>query len=243
VTERLAAEREVIAFDLPGFGESAPLNGGGPPTPAALAEAVAASLPPGGPHHVAGNSLGGWVALELASTRPAASLTLLSPAGLWRRATPWYDRVSLRLSRWFPRHAGGPLARLVGHRLGRVLVLGQTHGRPGRLTPQYARAVVQDTGTCTGFEATLRATATRRFLASGRIDAPVTVAFGSRDRLLLRRQSRHLDQMPAGTRSESLPGCGHVPMADDPAAVTALIVRTAAGAGAEPITAGTAASA
>src|SRR4051812_11328797 len=83
VTERLAAEREVIAFDLPGFGQSAPLNGGGPPTPAALAEAVAASLPPGGPHHVAGNSLGGGVALELAAAGHVRSVTAIAPAGPW----------------------------------------------------------------------------------------------------------------------------------------------------------------
>src|SRR5256885_16135486 len=38
--------------------------------------------------HVAGNSLGGWVALELAGIRPVASLTLLSPAGLWRGGAP-----------------------------------------------------------------------------------------------------------------------------------------------------------
>jgi pimeloyl-ACP methyl ester carboxylesterase len=234
VVPALAERFDVIAVDLPGFGGSESLPADVEPVPSALAAAVAGLLDELGvtAPHVAGNSLGGWVALELASARPAASLTLLSPAGLWRRATPWYDRVSLRLSRWFPRHAGGPLGRLVGYRLGRAVVLGQTHGHPGRLTPQYARAVVQDMGTCTGFEATLRATATRRFLAAGPIDAPVTVAFGGRDRLLLRRQSRHLDQLPPGTRSESLPGCGHIPMADDPAAVTALIARTAGRAGA-----------
>ena len=59
----------------------------------------------------------------------------------------------------------------------------------------------------------------------------MTLAFGSRDVLLLPRQSRHLDQLPAGTRAETLPGCGHVPMADDPAAVAALIIRTTARAG------------
>ncbi len=69
--ERLTAERDVIAVDLPGFGESTPLNGSGPPTPAALAAAVAAALPDE-PYHVAGNSLGGWVALELARGRPRA---------------------------------------------------------------------------------------------------------------------------------------------------------------------------
>ena len=83
-------------------------------------------------------------------------------------------------------------------------------------------------GSCPGFDATLAATARRRFLATAPIGAPVTVAFGGRDFLLLRRQSRHLDQLPPGTQAETLPGCGHVPMADDPAAVAALIDRTAA---------------
>jgi pimeloyl-ACP methyl ester carboxylesterase len=63
-------------------------------------------------------------------------------------------------------------------------------------------------------------------VATGPITAPVTVAFGSRD-LLLRPGSRRLGQLPPHTRSATLPGCGHLPMADDPAAVAALITRTA----------------
>jgi pimeloyl-ACP methyl ester carboxylesterase len=66
----------------------------------------------------------------------------------------------------------------------------------------------------------------RCYRAGPRIDAPVTIAFGSRDFLLRKRQSRHLDQLPAGTRVEVLPGCGHIPMADDPDAVTALITAS-----------------
>ena len=46
--------------------------------------------------HVGGNSLGGWVALELAAQRPLASVTLISPAGLWTGRTPRYTRLSLR---------------------------------------------------------------------------------------------------------------------------------------------------
>jgi pimeloyl-ACP methyl ester carboxylesterase len=82
-------------------------------------------------------------------------------------------------------------------------------------------------GTCPGFEDTLKATLRRRFVAATPIDAPTTVAFGSRDRLLLRHQSRHLDELPAHTHIGALPGCGHVPMTDDPAAVTGLIRRSA----------------
>jgi pimeloyl-ACP methyl ester carboxylesterase len=78
-----------------------------------------------------------------------------------------------------------------------------------------------------GFDAALQAAATRRYVARAPIAAPVTVVFGSRDVLLLPRQSRHLDQLPADTRSEVLPGCGHVPMADDPDGVAALITRSA----------------
>jgi pimeloyl-ACP methyl ester carboxylesterase len=230
VVPALARHFDVIAVDLPGFGDSGPVPAETEPLPAALAAAVAGLLGELGitVPHVAGNSLGGWVALELAAIRPVASLTLLSPAGLWRRDAPVYCRVSLRATRWLTRHAAGLLSRLVRYRLGRALAFGQTHGRPTRLTPGYARAAIQEMGTCPGFDATLAATAGRRFLATAPIGAPVTVAFGGRDFLLLRRQSRHLDQLPPGTQAETLPGCGHVPMADDPGAVAALIDRTAA---------------
>jgi pimeloyl-ACP methyl ester carboxylesterase len=233
VVPALARQFDVIAVDLPGFGDSPQAQA----YPAALARSVAALLAELGvtTPHVAGNSLGGWVALELAAVCPPASLTLLSPAGLWRRDAPLYCRASLRASRWLTRHAAGPLSRLVNYRLGRALVLGQTHGHPTRLTPRYARAAISAMGTCPGFDATLAATARSRYLATGPIGAPVTVAFGSRDILLPRRQARHLGQLPPGTKAETLPGCGHVPVADDPAAVAALISRTAARAGIDPV--------
>jgi pimeloyl-ACP methyl ester carboxylesterase len=232
VLPALASRFDVIAVDLPGFGDSAPLYGQAEVPPAKLAESVADLLDDLGvtAPHLAGNSLGGWVALELAARRPVASITLCSPAGLWRRNTPLYDRVSLRASRWLARRATASLSRLVNYRLGRILVLGQTHGRPTRLTAGYARAAVESLGRCPGFEAALAGTARRRYLATTPITAPVTVAFGSRD-LLLRHPARRLDQLPPHTQAEVLPGCGHVPIADDPAAVAALITRTAARAG------------
>jgi pimeloyl-ACP methyl ester carboxylesterase len=198
------------------------------PRPSALAAAVAGLLDDLGvaAPHVAGNSLGGWVALELAGIRPVSSLALLSPAGLWWGKAPLYDRASLQASRWFARHAPGVLSRLVGFRLGRAVVLGQTHGRPFRISPGYARTAVRALGTSPGFDATLRATV-RGYRSGPPIGAPVTVAFGSRD-LLLRRRCRHLDELPPGTRLGSLPHCGHVPMSDNPAAVTALITSSAA---------------
>src|SRR3954447_20339194 len=148
VVPRLAERFDVIAVDLPGFGQSAPLPPGVEPHPARLAASVVDLLDelhidrP----HVAGNSLGGWVGLELARLRPVNSLTLLAPAGLWRRGTPLYSMATLRATRWASRHAPGTLSRLVTYRLGRILVLGQTHGRPTRVTPEEARAAIRALG-------------------------------------------------------------------------------------------------
>jgi pimeloyl-ACP methyl ester carboxylesterase len=41
--------------------------------------------------HVAGNSLGGWIALEMAAVAPerVKSVTALAPAGLWNQVPTW----------------------------------------------------------------------------------------------------------------------------------------------------------
>jgi pimeloyl-ACP methyl ester carboxylesterase len=229
VIGELARHFEVLAVDLPGFGDSDPIAPGGDASPAALAATVDALLDDLGvdvPHR-AGNSLGGWVALELAALRPVASLTLLAPAGLWKRETPQYCRLSLRSTRWLAKHAAAPLSWLVRFRLGRIVVLGQTHGRAWRMDPAAAQLAVRALGTSRGFDAALKATLHDRYRSRGPITAPVTLAFGSRDLVLLRRQSRHVEELPIDTRRVTLAGCGHLPVADDPAAVAATILDTA----------------
>src|SRR6185437_14349454 len=82
----LSPEREVIALDLPGFGAAPSLPPEVEPTALALAEALRDQLDAQGVErpHVAGNSLGAWVGLELGRIGAARSVTCLSPAGLWR---------------------------------------------------------------------------------------------------------------------------------------------------------------
>lgn len=236
VVPALAEHAEVFAIDLPGFGQSDPLPADVEPSPAAIAASVAGLLDEVGitAPHVVGNSLGGWVGLEVGRLRPLSSLTLLSPAGLWSARTPLYTRASLRSAHWLSQHAERLLTVLTRTTIGRTLVLGQTHGRPARMTPEQARRTIHALAEGSGFDATLKATVDRHYQAEpGPYGAPVTVAFGSRDHVLLPWQSRHVDQLPNGTRTASLPGCGHLPVFDDPEAVTTLITESIVRAGAQ----------
>jgi len=245
----LAEKFDVIAIDLPGFGDSPPLrpaqgrdqaNPARPDaaevSPAALASAVADLLNELGvaTPHLAGNSLGGWAALELTRFLQPASVTLLSPAGLWRGRIQPYNRLSMLGARWLCTHAEGLLYVLVGNPIGRIIALGQTHGRPARMSAGLARASIRAMASCEGFDAVMRATITSPYQAGPPIAAPLTVAFGSRD-LLLRRRSRRLDQLPADVRIGSLPRCGHIPMADNPSAVADLIRQGSRAMAASPV--------
>jgi pimeloyl-ACP methyl ester carboxylesterase len=224
----LAADFDAIAVDLPGFGDSAPLPAEVAASPALLADAVADLLDElgVGPAHLVGNSLGGWIALELAGRRSTASVTLLSPAGLWPGRTPRYCWVSLWGTRWLTEHLGGILSRLVATRMGRVLALAQTFGRPARVTAAEARGAIRDFGTCPGFASAIRATADIHYAAARPVVAPVTVAFGERDHLLLPHQARDLTELPPDSVVGRLPKVGHVPAAVDAPAVLALIATS-----------------
>lgn len=227
----LAAERTVISVDLPGFGDSPRISEletprDTPPTPAGFARVLADFIRRLGHDavHVAGNSVGGWTALEMAKLGAARSVVALSPAGLWAENAPLYDVLSLRNTRRFTRLFAPLLPALLSRPLGRKLALWQTFARPESVPPGAAVEAARAFGRSPGFDEHLDATIRERFVGGRSISVPVTVAFGERDRLLLRRQSRHRDELPPRTRWFELPDCGHVPTHDDPTLVAAVIL-------------------
>ena len=82
VLDLLSATNDVLALDLPGFGDSPPLPAEFEPGAGGLAQAVGGFLTGLGIErpHVAGNSLGGWVALEMARRGEVSSVTAPSIA-------------------------------------------------------------------------------------------------------------------------------------------------------------------
>lgn len=213
VMERLTRDRDVIAFDLPGFGDSPPLDGG-PHTPAALAAAVADALPPGA-HHVAGNSLGGWVALELAAAGRASAVTAIAPAGLWPEPLAPKRGVARTLAR-----AVRPIVpALVRSAAGRRLALASTVAHAERVPPAAALRLVRAYADAPGFDDVNRAMRAGRFTRLEHLRVPVTLAWPEYDRLVAK--PAHL---PPTVHSVALPDAGHVPMWDTPEAVAKLLL-------------------
>ncbi|MDF3299587.1 alpha/beta fold hydrolase [Streptomyces tropicalis] len=226
VIDLLGAERDVIAVDLPGFGASPALPDGmrhDLPTVNTVLGALCEALGIGRPH-VAGNSLGGLLALELGREKLVRSVTALSPAGFWTEAERRYAFAVLQAMRGIARRLPLPMVeRLSRTAAGRTALTSTIYARPGRRSPE---AVVAETLALVGaaaFEDTLRAGISVQF-TDDVIGLPVTVAWGTGDRLLLRRQGVRAKQIIPRARLVRLPGCGHVPMSDDPALVARVIL-------------------
>jgi pimeloyl-ACP methyl ester carboxylesterase len=223
VLERLSAERDVVAIDLPGFGGSPLLDG--TPTVAALADAVSAFAAGLGLErpHVAGNSLGGAIALELARTGRARSATALSPIGFAHGRERPYAVAVLKASRGLARRLGRALDAPQRTAIGRTLTQGHLFARPWRLPAEEAIRATHNLADSPGFDATLPEVAAFDW-GHGDLDAAVTVAWGTRDWLLVPRQGRRARRRMPHAKHVWLRGCGHVPTWDDPEQVAGVLL-------------------
>jgi pimeloyl-ACP methyl ester carboxylesterase len=226
VVERLAQEREVLAVDLPGFGDSPMLPDDEQPTVEALMRAVASWWGELGIErpHVAGNSLGGGIVLELARIDAVASATALSPIGFWNVAEGRWGRAMLHTSHFAATHLGPQMRALVRSPVGRQATIGLMYGRPARRDPDEAVADLENLARSPGWEPTLPRTREYVFHDGGELRVPVTIGWGTRDRLLIPRQAERARAALPQARHVPLPGCGHIPMSDDPEGVAALLL-------------------
>ncbi|MDG0832577.1 alpha/beta fold hydrolase [Pelomonas saccharophila] len=220
----LSQTHRVISFDLPGFGLSGP-NADGDYRDARYVTFVRRLLARLGVGRasVAGNSLGGEIAWQLALADPArvAGLVLIDAAG--------HNFVSESM----------PL----GFRIARIPVLreGMRWALPRRAIeasvldvygdPSHVSAALVDRY----YELTLREgnriALMQRMdqLAPGPVErlpeikVPTLILWGGRDRLILPRWGEAFHQAIAGSRLVVFPGLGHVPQEEDPAATLAAL--------------------
>jgi pimeloyl-ACP methyl ester carboxylesterase len=215
---------DVLAVDLPGFGKSPPLPAGTECTPEALADAVEAAMDETGFEraHLVGNSLGGWIALELARRGRATRVVAISPAGLQHKRERGWGRNVLLGMRWGARNAPAP-ERLLRSRLGCTLFAGPAVARPWRLDPGDFPEVLRLFADAPGFDTTLPHTFDGQPKGLNEIDVPVTILWGTRDLILLPRQARRFERLIPNAELRYLKGLGHTPMSDDPELLAELV--------------------
>jgi pimeloyl-ACP methyl ester carboxylesterase len=228
IMDRLAAEREVIAVDLPGFGESPELPDGVAPRAVNLATAALDfydALGIEGTPAVAGISLGGWVAVECARQNGVSAVVAICPAGFWNRLPdPYVPRVSRARRRG---RAMLPFLRPLMHSSrGRREALGRFIYRPERLSPGEAEAVARAYVTAPAYDEASALMRAGRIEELKSIKAPITLAWAEHDTLV---RNRPLPEkvLPKGVEQVMLPDCGHVPTWDDPDLVARVVLAGA----------------
>ncbi len=174
---------------------------------------------------MAGNSLGGWLSLELAKRGNVRSATGLSPAGFFNRRESAYARATLKVTLRVARALAPSADRALRSGTARALAFGQMAAKPRRIPPHDAAESARALANAPWFDETLEALSyPERFVGGEHISVPVTIAWGERDRLLIPRQAHRAQRAIPTADLVMLTGCGHVPMYDDPEQVVTVLL-------------------
>jgi pimeloyl-ACP methyl ester carboxylesterase len=217
VVDRVQDQRELLAVDLPGFGDSPPDPAGTALTVFDHADRIERFFAEAGLErpHLAGNSMGGGVALELGRRGAVRSVTAFSPIGFWKRAGQAWCRSALRAGYELGHRLPEGAQTVVGTRLSMFVY---SYGRPFNIPAEEVMDAAASGRKAPGFVDALAYGLDYRFGDPGTLrEIPVTIAWGRRDVLLPYwfQAPRSRRTLP-WARHLSLPRCGHVPFYDEP---------------------------
>lgn len=236
VRDRLADRHDLLIPTLVGHCGGGVLADGVEASIGAMADELEEQMDAAGfeTAHLCGNSLGGWLALELATRGRARSVVAIAPAGGWEAGSA----EERRLRRYFRRQyravqLGGPWAEAMTRRPGlRRLVLRDVCVHGERFSAAQAAAIVRGAYEC-GIWADLTAAIERDGPAAPfDVDCPVRIVWGTRDRVLPHgRYSQRFRTLVPDAEFVELAGLGHCPMVDDPELVARMVLEVTARSG------------
>ena len=226
----LMKDFRVFAIDLPGHGD-APLAEKDGLSPRRLAEMILGHLKDD--HgveelHVAGNSLGGWIALEIAAQYPerVKSVTALAPAGLWHEGPTQVlppsllARILAKISQYFLRTA---------YRLPPLKALGYkkiTH-LWRELSFESCKDSVIAMARSVGYTPMWKAIRFKKFDSDIPETVPVSIIFGDYDLTLPHPRAQEREVAPRHSNWVVVDNCAHVIMWNYPKLTVDFIKRTA----------------
>lgn len=220
---------QVITFDLPGHGNT-PFNPDQPMDPYSLAKLIVEQMDDLSidQAHIAGNSLGGWIALEIAASHPsrARSVVGLAPAGLWLVPTTHRSLLGTS-SRFMAQYTYKHADQLMKYEWARRLGFAEVSPLWRELPHQTIVNAVIAYGSSQGYFPAWDGMLKRRFDKSIPANIPVTIIFGDSDNTLPAQTSQERTLAPAHARWVTLPQSGHAPMWDHVNECVAEILLTA----------------
>ncbi|MEY4290646.1 MAG: hypothetical protein RL130_588 [Actinomycetota bacterium] len=217
----------IYPLDLPGHGD-AELDAE-PLDPQSLAHAIVAMLEK--EHnvtefHVAGNSLGGWIALELAAAYPerVKSVTALAPAGLWFEGPTqilppsMFARILAKCAQYFLRLAYHlPPLKAMGYR--KITHLWR------ELSFESCKDSVLAMAKSTGYMPMWRALRGKKFDSQIPQHLPVKIVFGDYDLTLPHPHAQEREVAPNHAEWITVENCAHVIMWNYPKLTIDFIVN------------------
>ena len=179
--------------------------------------------------HIVGNSLGGYVSLQLAARGRAESVVALAPAGGWasgdesfRETLAYFATMQEQVKAAAP-HAEAILASVQGRRLATLFTATNFEHIPAELLAHQMRGVASCEAVLPMIEYALREGYS---LDAARITCPVRIVWGTEDQLLPWPSAAaryRTDWLPHADWVE-LDGIGHCPQLDIPLETAQLIV-------------------
>lgn len=225
VLDGLSAERMVIALDLPGFGETPPLQG--PVSIETLADASTAFLDA---HDlqgadVVGSSMGARLVLELARRRVVGSTVSLDPGGFWRGWEKTYFHTTIGASIRLVRVLQPVMPAITRSAVGRSLLLAQLSAHPSQLSPDLVLSEMRSFAASLSFDELLHSLVhgpQQKGAPPG--SGPITIGWGRKDRLCFPRQAARAMELFPGAKLHWFEDCGHFPMWDKPQETVQLVL-------------------
>lgn len=227
VLPALERDHGVFAPTLPGHAGGPPL--GDDVSATAIIDEVERAIDATGFEraHIVGNSLGGYIALQLAARGRAESVVALAPAGGWAPGDPAADgilslftQMQEQLRAVLP-HAGALLASDEGRRLATSFIVTNYEHIPLELLLHQLEGAVR----CEAAAMIAAAGRDGFELDAERIDCPVRIVWGTADRILPwpATAARYREEWLPNADWVELDGIGHVPQLDVPTETAALI--------------------
>lgn len=227
ILDGLTEHRQVVAVDLPGFGETPPLAG--EVSIATLTDAVADFIREQGLDGVStvGQSMGGRIVLELARRGVGGDTVALDPGGFWSDRELLVFAATLRPSIALVRVLRKRLPLLLGSAMGRTLLLVQFSARPWALARETVlpdvRGLAESPSTGAALDALTKGPK-QQGAPARTVPGRVTIGWGRRDRVTVRSQAARATRLFPDAVLHWFERCGHFPQWDAPKEAIRLIL-------------------